>query len=233
MKKVLVFIALVTINISGLRADEATDQSHFFQASLTPDIAIYSKTTQINGIALDIWGQNPQYSFNLGFVNGSSGDSSGFTWGLVQLFRNLHRCLLGLGQRQPRPVSPAGRLALSMLRKTSSLAFSPELRKRNARSANGPCELHGRTSRRADRFGQHCDQQSVVQRVPGQARHRIPHRQLVVLMLPGRTIMNGITNAHDGISNAHFIGWNLCQSHPNGANMSKNAGINHRHGWKR
>src|SRR5271166_6172696 len=78
MKKILVIAALV-INAAGLRAEEA----HFFQASLTPDIAIYPKTTQINGIALDIWGENPQHSFNLGFVNGSTGDSCGFTWGLV------------------------------------------------------------------------------------------------------------------------------------------------------
>ena len=78
MKKILVITALV-ISAAALQADE----SHFFQASLTPDIAIYSKTTQINGIALDIWGENPQHSFNLGFVNGSTGDSSGFSWGLV------------------------------------------------------------------------------------------------------------------------------------------------------
>ena len=78
MKKIVVIASLVIIAAS-LRADE----SHFFQASLTPDIAIYPKTTQINGIALDIWGQNPQHGLNLGLVNGSTGESSGFTWGLV------------------------------------------------------------------------------------------------------------------------------------------------------
>src|SRR5277367_2441709 len=77
MKKIFV-IAVLVVSAAGLRADE----SHFFQASLTPDIAIYPKTTQINGIALDIWGENPQHSFNLGFVNGSTGDSEGFTWSL-------------------------------------------------------------------------------------------------------------------------------------------------------
>jgi len=75
MKK-LFFITALIITAAVLRADE----SHAFQASFTPDIAIYSKTTQINGVALDIWGENPQHSLNLGFVNGSSGDSSGFTW---------------------------------------------------------------------------------------------------------------------------------------------------------
>jgi hypothetical protein len=77
MKRILIIIVLA-INTVALQAEE----SHFFQASLTPEIAIYPKTTQINGIALDIWGENPQHSFNLGFVNGSTGDSEGFTWSL-------------------------------------------------------------------------------------------------------------------------------------------------------
>jgi hypothetical protein len=54
-----------------------------FQASLTPDIAIHSKTTQINGLALSLWGENPQCALALGFVNGSSGDSQGFTWSFI------------------------------------------------------------------------------------------------------------------------------------------------------
>jgi hypothetical protein len=78
MKKLLILTTLI-ISAAALRADD----SHFFQASLTPDIAIYSKTTEIRGISLDIWGENPQHGFNLGFINGSTGDSSGFSWGLV------------------------------------------------------------------------------------------------------------------------------------------------------
>jgi hypothetical protein len=75
-----------------------------------------------------------------------------------------------------------------------TVLLAGELCQGNARSADGLCELHGRTARCADRFGQHRDQQSVVQRVFGQARHRFSHRQLVVLMLPARINMNGITN---------------------------------------
>src|SRR5215471_8873003 len=55
----------------------------FFQASLTPDIAIHSTDTQINGIALSIWGENPQSAFAFGFINGSTGDSSGLSLGLA------------------------------------------------------------------------------------------------------------------------------------------------------
>ena len=38
---------------------------------------------EINGLTLSIWGENPQHSLSLGFVNGSTGNSSGLTWGLV------------------------------------------------------------------------------------------------------------------------------------------------------
>jgi hypothetical protein len=75
MKKLFILSALVVSAVSG-HADAG------FQASLTPDIAIYPKTTQINGLALSIWGENPQHSLSLGFINGSTGDSQGFSWSL-------------------------------------------------------------------------------------------------------------------------------------------------------
>jgi hypothetical protein len=74
MKKLIILSALVACT-SGLKAEESA-----FQASLTPDIAIYSKTTEISGLSLNIWGENPQHGVALGFVNGSTGDSSGFSW---------------------------------------------------------------------------------------------------------------------------------------------------------
>ena len=77
MKTSLILCALLA-GTAGLQADES-----LFQASLTPDIAIHPRTTQINGLALNIWGENRQSSLNLGFVNGSTGDSQGLTWGLV------------------------------------------------------------------------------------------------------------------------------------------------------
>jgi hypothetical protein len=72
------FIVLsLVVGAAGAGADEV------FQASLTPDIAIYSKDTGIRGLVLDIWGENPQQGLALGFVNGSSSDSSGLSIGLV------------------------------------------------------------------------------------------------------------------------------------------------------
>lgn len=82
MKKLLI-VALVC-----LVASSAYAESKPFQASLTPDIAIHSKETRINGFSLNIWGENPQSGFAFGFVNGSSGDSLGFSWGLVNYAQN-------------------------------------------------------------------------------------------------------------------------------------------------
>ncbi len=76
MKKLLLISSLLSVTL-GLSAQSA------FQASLTPDIAIHSKSTEIDGLALSIWGENPQHALALGFVNGSTGNSSGLSWGLV------------------------------------------------------------------------------------------------------------------------------------------------------
>ena len=76
MKKQLVISAFI-VGAASLHAEEV------FQASLTPDLAIHSKTTEINGLCLSIWGENPQHALALGFVNGSTGDSGGLSWSLV------------------------------------------------------------------------------------------------------------------------------------------------------
>jgi hypothetical protein len=76
MKKIILLTVLAA-GIAGVKADEV------FQASLTPDIALHSSSTQINGLCLSIWGENPQHGVALGLVNVSTGDSAGFSWGLV------------------------------------------------------------------------------------------------------------------------------------------------------
>ena len=89
MKKQLIIAAFV-VGTAGLRAEE------FFQASLTPDIAIHTKSTEIRGITLNVWGENPQHSLHLGFVNGSTGDSGGLSWGLVNYFDSFTGVSWGL-----------------------------------------------------------------------------------------------------------------------------------------
>lgn len=76
-----------TVALTGIVAANAqsnsSDDGKAIQLSLTPDIALYPRTTAINGVSLNIWGENPQNGCTLGFVNGSTGDSSGFSVGLV------------------------------------------------------------------------------------------------------------------------------------------------------
>src|SRR3989442_1534625 len=81
MKKPLI-IALFVIGAVNTNADEAADTAAI-QLSLTPDIAIQSRTTTIRGFSLGIWSENPQHALTLGFVNGSTGESSGFSWALI------------------------------------------------------------------------------------------------------------------------------------------------------
>jgi hypothetical protein len=76
--KILLIIAGLAAGLAGVKADESA-----FQASLTPDIAIHPSTTEIRGLSLNIWGENPQHGVALGFVNGSTGNSSGFSWAFI------------------------------------------------------------------------------------------------------------------------------------------------------
>lgn len=91
MKKLLIASTLMALGLAAYADDAgatAPAESKFFQASLTPDIAIHSRDTLIKGITLNIWGENPQGALALGFVNGSTGDSSGFSWGLANYAEN-------------------------------------------------------------------------------------------------------------------------------------------------
>ena len=76
MKKLLTILAGV-IGMSSVMASEPA------QLSLTPDFAIYDRSVRVEGVALSVWGENPQSAFALGFVNGSTGDSVGLSVGLV------------------------------------------------------------------------------------------------------------------------------------------------------
>jgi hypothetical protein len=91
MKRIITILA-VTIAAVGAQAGETS----FLQLSLTPDIALQPKETRIEGISLNIWGENPQSSFTLGFVNGSTGTSAGFSWGLVNYSEEYTGVQLGI-----------------------------------------------------------------------------------------------------------------------------------------
>lgn len=75
MKKLLSAVFAATL-LSASAGDS------FFQASLTPEIAIQKRDTTIKGITLNIWGENEQTAFAWGGVNGSTGDSGGLSLSL-------------------------------------------------------------------------------------------------------------------------------------------------------
>jgi hypothetical protein len=77
MKTALTIAAALIAGAASLHADTP------IQLSLTPDIALYPKDTLVQGVSLNIWGENPQNGLHLGLVNGSTGDSSGLSYGLA------------------------------------------------------------------------------------------------------------------------------------------------------
>lgn len=82
MKKTLAVLAGVMV-INGVMAENP-----FLQLSLTPDVALYGRAERIEGLALSIWGENPQSALAIGFVNGSTGDSVGLSIGLLNYAEN-------------------------------------------------------------------------------------------------------------------------------------------------
>jgi len=63
------------------------------QLSLTPDIAIYDRSERVEGVALSIWGENPQSALALGFVNGSTGQSAGLSWSFILNYADSYKGL--------------------------------------------------------------------------------------------------------------------------------------------
>ena len=71
MKKLLIITLSMTV-ASGVFAAG-------FQASLTPDIAIHDRETEVSGVSIGLWNENPAPNFNwqIGLVNGATGKSKG------------------------------------------------------------------------------------------------------------------------------------------------------------
>lgn len=67
----------------GMAVGASAQERPHFQASLTPDYAIYESSQRIEGVTLSIWGHNPQSALAIGVVNGSSENSSGLSIGVL------------------------------------------------------------------------------------------------------------------------------------------------------
>ncbi|MFW6080404.1 MAG: LA_2272 family surface repeat-containing protein [Desulfosalsimonas sp.] len=85
MKKytVGIFSLIAALFLALSFTSAAWAQSKPVQLSLTPDIALHDRNVMIEGLSLNIWGENPQKALSLGFVNGSTGNSAGFSWGYL------------------------------------------------------------------------------------------------------------------------------------------------------
>lgn len=84
-----IILSLVALSAVGAGSAYAQDTTPI-QLSLTPDIALYPRSTEVDGLSIGIWSENPQTSLTLGLVNGSTGVSRGFSWGLANYSETYH-----------------------------------------------------------------------------------------------------------------------------------------------
>ena len=76
MKKFIIAAAVCAL-VSGAFAKDAG-----FQLSLVPDVALQDRDTNITGASIGIWNENPspKFQWQFGFVNGTTGESTGVQW---------------------------------------------------------------------------------------------------------------------------------------------------------
>ncbi len=77
MKKLLTILAGIMVASGSLAGSKP------LQISLTPDIALYDRSEQIEGLVVGIWSENPQTALALGIVSGSTGSSAGLSWSFL------------------------------------------------------------------------------------------------------------------------------------------------------
>ena len=83
MKRVLVLLAVLLMGIGSLSFADS-----FLQLSLTPEIALRPRPERIKGLTIGIWGENPQNALAIGIIQGAPGDSSGFSWAVINYAGN-------------------------------------------------------------------------------------------------------------------------------------------------
>jgi hypothetical protein len=91
MKKLYLLLAAHLIALSSVYAE-----SKPFQLSLTPEIALQERDTLIEGLSLNIWGENEQRAIAFGLVNGSYGSSVGVSLGGLNYAEDYKGIHLGL-----------------------------------------------------------------------------------------------------------------------------------------
>lgn len=91
MKAFITILAATCVLASAAHAE-----SKPLQLSLTPEIATQARFTLIEGLCLNIWGENEQRAIALGLVNGSIGDSVGVSLGGLNYAENYKGVHIGL-----------------------------------------------------------------------------------------------------------------------------------------
>lgn len=92
MKKYTLCLGVLLLGLAGVQAQETSA----LQLSIVPVCGLHpNPETVINGVSLNIWGQNPQRALALGLVNGSTGDSGGLSLGALNYADNYSGVQLG------------------------------------------------------------------------------------------------------------------------------------------
>ena len=86
-----VFAVLMAIVFTMGLGSTAFAETRAFQASLTPEIAVHDRDVVIEGLSLQLWGENPQKALSLGLVSGSVGQSSGFSLSLLANYADSYK----------------------------------------------------------------------------------------------------------------------------------------------
>jgi len=107
MKKIVLLACVLVLFVSSQAM-----ASKAIQLSLTPDIALQPRGTHINGVSLNIWGENPQTSFALGFVNGFNDTSKGVGLGLFNYSDNYTGFQLGFFLNYTESAFSGGQLGI-------------------------------------------------------------------------------------------------------------------------
>lgn len=88
MKKLLFCLSMLVFSVCAMAQIGETRPFNF---SITPDIAIYSRHTTIEGVTLSVWGENPQKSLALGIVNGTVGQSAGLSASFILNYNDSYK----------------------------------------------------------------------------------------------------------------------------------------------
>jgi len=67
-----------------------------FQLSLIPDIAIQDRDTEIKGVSIGLWNENPGSQWQIGVVNGMTGESAGVQGPIFYTLYNYAEDFTGL-----------------------------------------------------------------------------------------------------------------------------------------